>query len=211
MSAKRSASHTSRKKNAVQSFKSAAEAIGKIEKDCSMFAITRGQWSMLDAVMHCLKEVGPSKITLWTWTVASYEVDALNALIDSGGITGGTLIIDYGGRKRTGEIIANWKSKFGADSVRYVVNHAKIATIESESGMKLLLRGSMNLNFNPRFEQFDMSEGGPEFDLVREIESELPILEDDCSGPQAYEASKVANAFGKEQLAMFAGTKVWAK
>ena len=34
----------------------------------------------------------------------------------------------------------------------------------------------MNLNFNPRFEQFDLTEGGEDFDLVERLESELPVL-----------------------------------
>jgi hypothetical protein len=93
--------------------------------------------------------------------------------------------------------------------VRYVINHAKIATVESETGLRFLLRGSMNLNFNPRFEQFDITEGGPEFDLVREIEDELPDLEDDCSGAEVYAGSQIDNAFKAEQLSLFGTMKTW--
>ncbi|MFN9294207.1 MAG: hypothetical protein ACK6EB_39500, partial [Planctomyces sp.] len=89
------------------------------------------------------------------------------------------------------------------------INHAKIATVESESGLKFLLRGSMNLNYNPRFEQFDITEGGPEFDLVREIEDELPDLEDDCSGAEVYAGSQIDNAFKPEQLSLFGTMKTW--
>jgi hypothetical protein len=46
------------------------------------------------------------------------------------------------------------------------MNHRKIATVEAASGLKFLRRGSINFDFNPRFEQFDITEGGPEFDLV---------------------------------------------
>ena len=91
-----------------------------------------------------------------------------------------------------------------------MVNHAKIAMIEAD-GLRLLLRGSMNLNFNPRFEQFDLSEGGPAFDLVRSIEDELPILKDDASGAEVYAASRVSGAFEPETLALFGGLKRWAK
>jgi len=42
----------------------------------------------------------------------------------------------------------------------------KIALVESASGYRCLLRGSMNLNFNPRFEAIRPNEGGPDFDLV---------------------------------------------
>lgn len=199
-----------RRARSAESFKTAAECIGEITPGIAIFAITRGQFSMIDAVLACLDQAGPSEISLWTWTVAEYEIECLQRLMNDGRVTKATLIIDYGARNKNAPLIVQWKSIFGNDSVRYVVNHAKIATIRSEK-FKLLLRGSMNLNFNPRFEQFDLTEGGEDYDLVREIESELPILSDNAPGKEAYKASKVSQAFEPEQLAMFSGAKVWAK
>lgn len=206
----RNASPAARRKVARQSFRTAAECIGTLESGASLFAVTRGQWSMIDAVLACLEQTGPAAVSLWTWTVAEYEVECLEAMQHSGKITSGRLVIDYGARNKNAGIIANWKRSYGRDSVRYVINHAKIATIQNEQ-WKLLLRGSMNLNMNPRFEQFDLTEGGPDFDLVREIEDELPILADDCAGEDVYKASRVGEAFAPEQLALFKGIKVWAK
>jgi hypothetical protein len=205
----RASSPAARRKVARESFKSAAETIGTIERGMSLFAITRGQWSMIDAVLHVLDQVGTAAVSLWTWTVAEYEVQVLTRLRIDQRISAGRLVIDHGARNKNAEIIADWKKQFGPESVRYVVNHAKIATVESVSGLKFLLRGSMNLNFNPRFEQFDITEGGPEFDLVKEIENELPTLNDDCSGKEVYEASKLDNAFSAEQLQLFENPKPW--
>jgi hypothetical protein len=141
--------------------------------------------------------------------VAEYEVQVLTRLRVDERITDGRLVIDHGARNKNAAIIAEWKNTFGAGSVRYVINHAKIATVESESGLRFLLRGSMNLNYNPRFEQFDITEGGPEFDLVREIEDELPDLEDDCGGAEVYAGSQIDNAFRPEQLSLFGTMKTW--
>ena len=203
-------SPAARRKTAKQSFRTAAECIGTLKPGASLFAITRGQFSMIDAVLACLDQTGPAAVSLWTWTVAEYEVECLEALQNSGRITSCRLVIDYGARNKNAAIIANWKRSYGADSVRYVVNHAKIATIQTDR-FRLLLRGSMNLNMNPRFEQFDLTEGGPDFDLVKEVEDELPILPDNCTGEAVYKASKVADAFNTEQLSLFTGVKVWAK
>ena len=200
-----------RKAVAVESFGNAASAIGDCVAGKRLFAITRGQWSMIDAILHVLDQVGTAKISLWTWTVAEYEVQTLSRLRQDRRLTGGLLVIDAGARVKNAALIAEWKSTYGAESVKYVTNHAKIARIESASGLKFLLRGSMNLNFNPRFEQFDISEGGEEFDLVEQIENELPILDDKCSGKQVWEASRVSDCFKKEQLDFFSGLKVWAK
>ena len=207
----RASAPAARRKRAVESFGNAAEAIGEITRGMSMFAVTRGQWSMIDAILVILDQVGESRVSLWTWAVAEYEVEVLTRLRMDGRITDGRLVIDYGARNRNREIIRDWQKTFGPESVRYVVNHAKIATIESASGFRLLARGSMNLNFNPRFEQFDLTEGGEDFELVRRIEDELPVLRISCSGAEAAAASRVGDAFDEQTLSLFPNMKVWAK
>lgn len=203
-------SPAARRSVAVESFMTAGQAIGPLSPGVSVFAITRGQFSMIDAVEYCLDQAGPAEVSLWTWTVADYEIQSLKRLQNGGKITSGLLVVDGGARTKNKEIINSWQGNFGPDSVRYCRNHAKIATIKN-SKYKLLLRGSMNLNFNPRFEQFDLTEGGPDFDLVKQVESELPLLPNTCTGAQVYAASRVSEAFSSEQLDMFSGCKMWAK
>lgn len=207
----RVAAVASRRARAVESFRTASECIGVIERGCSLFALTRGQFSMIDALMACLDQVGPSWISIWTWTVAEYEVQCVDRLLADGRVLGAVLIIDYGARNRNRVLLRQWRSVHGQESVRYVVNHAKIATIESQSGFRLLLRGSFNLNFNPRFEQFDLTEGGEDFDLVRGVETDLPVLSDAASGAEIYEASGLTQAFTFDDLKAFDGVKPWAK
>jgi hypothetical protein len=200
-----------RRARAAESFKTAAECIGPIDAGVSVFAITRGQFSMIDAVLHVLDCLGPSVVSLWTWTVAEYEIQCLERLRNDARVTRATLIIDHGARNKNKHLIADWKRTHGADSVRYVINHAKIATVEG-GGRRVLLRGSMNLNFNPRFEQLDVTEGGPDFDLVRRIEAELPILADDASGAQVYEGSKVSDRWNlADRVGAFGKVKPWKK
>jgi hypothetical protein len=206
----RKSSVAGRRTRAVESFKTAADCIGKVEPGMSLFAVTRGQFSMIDAVLHVLHELGPSTLTLWTWAIAEYEIERFNALRDCGHVTDATLMIDGSARERNAMPIASWRGRFGQNSVRLVSNHAKIATVDNGQ-LKVLLRGSMNLNFNPRFEQLDVTEGGPDFDLVREIESELPFLPMDVAYNEITKASKTDIAFDAKTLDMFAGLKVWAK
>lgn len=206
----RASAIATRRARAVESFMNAREAIGDIEKNMSLFIITRGQWSMIDAILHVLDCVGPAKISVWTWVVAKYEIETLNRLRIDDRVLGGRLIIDHGARYKNMELIRDWKDFYGRDSVRYVKNHSKIARIDSLSGFRVLIRGSMNLNYNARFEQVDITEGGPDFDLVEEIESDLPILPDNCSGGDAFAASKLHRAFDCEQLKLFGGEfKTW--
>jgi hypothetical protein len=199
-----------RREHAAESFKTASECIGTLVKGSGIFALTRGQFSMIDAILACLDQTGPAHVSVWTWTVAEYEVAALSRLMRDERLLSGRMVIDGGARNKNAGIISDWKQSFGQDSVRYVVNHAKIALIENNN-WKLLLRGSMNLNFNPRFEQFDLTEGGADFELVREIKNELPILMDSASTGETYSATKLEQAFDAKTLDLFGGTKVWAK
>ena len=207
---RRASAPSTRRARAAESFKTAAECLGPIEPGVSIFAVTRGQFSMLDAVLHVLAELGPSRVSIWTWTIADYEIQVFSDFMRDGRITDGRLVIDHDARNKNRALIAEWQASFGSESVRYVLNHAKIATVEG-GGRRVLLRGSMNLNFNPRFEQLDVTEGGPDFDLVRQVENELPVLADDCPGAAAYKATRVGDAFEKETLALFSHLKVWAK
>jgi hypothetical protein len=176
----------------------------------SLFAVTRGQWSMIDAVKAVLDQVGTADLSVWTWTIAGYEVECFERLRTDGRIRNGRLVIDHGARGKNAPLLRDWQRTFGAESVRYVVNHAKIATVQTDK-YRLLLRGSMNLNFNPRFEQFDLTEGGADFDLVKRIEDELPYFTDDAPSGEIYKACKVQAAFEAQKLAMFTGVKTWAK
>lgn len=206
----RASSVAGRRLRAVESFRSAADCIGPVEPGMSVFAVTRGQFSMIDAISHVLDELGPSRISLWTWTIAEYEVVVFTEMMRDARLEDALLVIDGGARNKNHALIAQWKASFGPESVRYVTNHAKIATVEG-GGLRVLLRGSMNLNFNPRFEQLDVTEGGPDFDLVRSIEAELPVLEDDASNGDVYAASRVSAAFEPEKLEVFSKVKRWTK
>jgi hypothetical protein len=213
-----SANLSRRRAVAVESFKTASECIGPITPGMAIFAITRGQFSMIDAALHVLEQVGPARLSLWTWTIAEYEIMAFDQLRKDGRITTARLIIDPGGKKKNASLIEEWRRQFGRKTVAFVKNHAKIVSVESASGLRVLVRGSMNLNFNPRFEQLDVTEGGPDFDLVRKIEEELAEL---CDLPEtatvaqehaeARRVSRLADAYDSQTLDLFEGVKVWAK
>lgn len=199
-----------RRTNVVESFRSAADTIGPIQPGMSLFAVTRGQFSMLDMILHCIDQIGMADISIWTWTIADYEVEAMNGLIARQQIRGARLVIDASADRRNSAMIDHWRSRFGPDSVKICKNHAKIARVHNAQ-YRLLLRGSMNLNFNPRFEQLDITEGGADFDLVTRIEDELPLLPRKYSNRDAESATGVNRAFEQSTLQMFSGIKTWAK
>jgi len=201
---------STRSVRAEECFGNAAQAIGEIAPGLRLFLLTRGQFSMLDMVQHVLAQLGPSHVSVWTWAIADYEVEAMAALMASSAIIGARLIVDRSAEQRSSKTIQDWRDRFGVEAVRVCKNHAKIARIWNED-RRVLLRGSMNLNFNPRFEQADITEGGADFDLVTQIEDELPVLPSHCSNADATNASGLSRAYERSTLDMFGGLKVWAK
>lgn len=199
-----------RHRSVVESFGSASGAIGRIESGMSLFAITRGQFSMLDCVLHCLAEIGEASVSVWTWAIADHDVEAMCGLMARSEIRGGRLILDASADKRSPEMVNKWRDRFGDGSVKVCKNHAKIARIWNDD-FRLLLRGSMNFNYNPRFEQLDISEGGPEFSLVESIEAELPVLPRHYDNHQVESASKLNRAYEYSSLHAFDGLKTWSK
>lgn len=218
---KPTAARSKRATRAVEAKRTASECIGPIERDMSLFAVTRGQFSMIDCIQHSLSEMGPSKLTIWTWAIADYEIETFEWLLRAGSITQALLVIDQAGEKRIGQtaehdkvggLMGRWLDRFGERSMKVCLNHAKIATLDNGT-LKVLIRGSMNLNMNPRFEQLDITEGGPAFDLIREIENSLPFLSRGYNRTQLEEATGIRSLFTDEQLRPFQTQKlkVWAK
>lgn len=203
-----------RNTRAIDGYKAAVTDLYPIEHGMHVFAVTRGQWSMVDAVLASLDAVAssesPAHLSIWTWCIASYEVDCIRRLMLDRRISLARLLIDRAGSSRDPDLMQAWRDVFGPESIRVVVNHAKIATIETAE-YRLLLRGSMNLNYNPRYEQFDMTEGGPDFDLVRSIEDSLPILHERSARDEVTKVTGLSDAHTQETLNLFAPRKVWAK
>jgi hypothetical protein len=131
------------------------------------------------------------------------------ALMASTAIIGARLIVDRSAEQRSAPTIDAWRQRFGATAVRVCRNHSKMARVWTPE-RRVLIRGSMNLNYNARFEQADISEGDGAFDLVQRIEDELPVLRPLCSNAEAESASRLSLAFEASELAMFTGVKPWS-
>jgi hypothetical protein len=63
---------------------------------------------LIDAIFHVLHEAGPAAISVWTWTIADYEVEAMAGLMACQGITAGRPVID-GSADRRKSLLSNTK------------------------------------------------------------------------------------------------------
>lgn len=203
----------SRRARAVESFGNCQDALGAVGPGYSIFAITRGQWSLIDAILHLFaSHPGPVRLSLWTWTLVDYELEVLTKLAAQERIESALLVIDLSARNVNSGVLSEWRARFGSESVKFLRSHAKLCTLEfTDSGLRYLLRTSANLNHNPRFEQFDATEGGADFDLVREIEADVRQLPTDANTHASLVASKLSDRFSRDDVPLFGPVKTWRK
>ncbi|WP_165250180.1 hypothetical protein [Paludisphaera soli] len=193
-----------------ESFRSAAETIGPITKGMHVFSLTRGQFSLLDCILHTLEQIGPAHLSVWAFAVSDYDVGAIRGLMAQSELLSGRLMVDSAIEKRSYVAVEQWRERFGDDGVRVCRNHAKMSRVWNDD-FRVLIRGSFNLNYNPRFEQFDLTEGGPEFDLVGAVEDSMPALSRAYTHAEVEAVSQTSQSYEFRTLEMFQGVKAFGE
>lgn len=135
----------------------AESAIGMLEPGFRMFGMTRGQFSLIDLVRAILRQTGPAHLCISTWTAGIRDVDNVEFLVSRGDILGLQLIVDRSFTSRQPEYARKVVQVFGDQAIRCTRTHAKFAIIRNDE-WAITVRSSMNLNRNPRFEQFDIDD-----------------------------------------------------
>lgn len=151
--------HLRPKRNARQRFSkvaSARDTIAGFGRDMDVIGLTFGQFSLLDLIDAALEITGPADVTISTWSAGFYDVDAAESFRDSGRVTSVRFIMDSSA-KRGQAGVGDVADIFGADSVRATRSHAKFALIRN-ADWNVVITSSMNLNLNPRLEQFEMTD-----------------------------------------------------
>lgn len=146
----------------------AARCIGPISKGCEVFGLTKGDFSMIDILRHCAREIGPCRVDIGTWTAAHSDIKKAFDMLNDKNITAMRWLVDRSFPARQGKYYAGLLEKFGRDSVRLARFHAKFILIENDD-FSLAIRTSMNLNENKRIEFYEISEGTLISGYLREI------------------------------------------
>ena len=159
---------------------SAHQAIGKLEPGCEIFGFTKGQFSLMDVVTAILSQTGPASVDISTWTAAHADIRHCYQFINTGKITDTRWVVDQSFPCRQPEYFDGLIKRFGVDSIRVTRTHAKFCLIRNDR-WNIVLRSSMNLNKNPRFENFEISDD-PDFAdyfqmVVDEIFSSVDVAE----------------------------------
>lgn len=137
--------------------KTATEAIGTLFPGCAIFGITKGQFSLIELIAAVLAQTGPADLFISTWTAAGSDLTDANALLESGLIRRLRFLVDHTFQRRKPAFAAKIRELFGPESVRVTRNHAKFILVENDQ-WNIVVKTSMNLNFNPRLEDFDIQD-----------------------------------------------------
>lgn len=135
----------------------AAEALGPIERGCEIYALSTGQFSLIDVVQHVLQATGPARVVVSTWTAAGADVDIAFRLLTDGAIESLRFIVDFSFPSRQPAYCAAIREAFGDAAIRVTKNHAKFVLIRNKT-WNVVIRTSMNLNENRRLENLEVSD-----------------------------------------------------
>ena len=136
---------------------SAAQAIGELSPGCEIFGFTKGQFSFIDLLEHVLNQTGPVRASVSTWTASNASIDRAFELFNSGKLETCRFLLDAGFKARQPEFCDLLIRKFGIQSIRTTRNHAKFFVFRNDR-WNIVVRTSMNLNSNPRLENFEISD-----------------------------------------------------
>ena len=154
----------------------ARDTIAGFGHDMDVVCLTFGQFSLLDVIDAALEITGPADVVICTWSAGFYDVDAALRFRDSGRLRSIRFVMDSSA-KRNQASVGDVAEIFGADSVRATRTHAKFAIVRNEA-WAVVVTTSMNLNLNPRCEQFEMTDDAERADMfssfVDALWDELP-------------------------------------
>jgi len=150
----------------------AREAIGPLYPGCEIYGFTKGQFCLVHILEHCLEQTGAAEVDISTWSAASGDIQAAYRLMRMNAIRRLRFVVDFSFQSRKPQFCEELVETFGADCLRVTKIHAKFMTIAAE-GWSLVIRTSMNLNYNPRFENFEISDDPKLLDFMRTIVDEI--------------------------------------
>ena len=136
---------------------SARDSIGTLAAGARITGVTKGQFSLLDLIRAISDQVGPAALTVSTWSTGIRDTENLGALINRGAFTSVSLCLDRSFAGRQPQYVREVIHVWGQENIRMTRNHAKFFMLRNEV-WNICVRSSMNLNRNPRLEQYDLDD-----------------------------------------------------
>lgn len=140
----------------LRKIKTAREVMEGFDHTTEIYGFTKGQFSALDLIGATLEIIGPASLSLSTWAVAPHQLQTVADLYATGKITATRWLIDFSLARREPAITGALRATFGPQNIRVAQTHAKIYRLRNAQ-WAVMLRTSMNLTGNPRYEDFTIA------------------------------------------------------
>ena len=174
----------------------AETALEGLDHGVEILGFTKGQFSLIDLVIACLRRTGPAHVTVATWTAAKAEVETAYRLLRESRVLSCQWLVDYSFPVRQPQYCERLRERFGDDCIRLGRTHAKFVLLKNDD-WNIAIRTSMNLNTNPRFEQFELSDDPAMCGFLQEV------VDDVFSTQEAGKGFEQRHGQIMDQLAMF--------
>jgi len=133
---------------------SAQEALAGWDKTIELHGLTKAQFSLIDLLRTLLIDhLGPAEMFISIWTAANTDITTVLEFVDAKMVTGARWLVDLTFQRRSPGLAKRIRDAFGPDAIRVGKNHAKFTILRNDD-YQVIVNTSMNLNFNPRFENF---------------------------------------------------------
>jgi len=171
---------------------------------------------MLDLIRAVLAQTGPADLVLSTWTMGIRDLENARWLIDNGDLRSFRLLTDRSFVTRQASYCQRLVALFGTDCIRASNTHAKFATVRNEA-WNVCIRGSMNLNRNARWENFDLDVDESLCNFFDELVAELEALSPPGPNPggsiveDVFSRALETATCGDVQLAEMTPRERWAR
>lgn len=136
---------------------SAAESVGPILRGIEIYGISKGQFSLIELIEHCLAATGPADLTISTWSAANADLAHTQGFLMDGRVRSCRWLVDFSFPSRQPAYCRQLRERFGDANIVCTANHAKFVLIRNAE-WNLTIRTSMNLNLNRRLESFEVSD-----------------------------------------------------
>jgi hypothetical protein len=149
----------------------AAEFVGELVPNVHRFGLSKGQFSLIDLIDVITQQTGPVELSLSTWTAARADLARLEGLLATR-FTSVRFLLDFSFQRRQPALIAQIRKLFGDGSIVVTRNHAKFLLVKRDN-WRIVVRTSMNLNFNPRLEDVEIKDDPALYDFLDAILCDL--------------------------------------
>ena len=135
----------------------AAHCIGKLARNVRLCGLTWGQFSLLDLMKAVLEQIGPADCLISAWTVGIRDGQIAGWWLRTKLLRSLKIWVDPQFPDNEPAYCERLVQVFGGQTFTLSNTHAKFVVLTNEK-WNIVIRSSMNLNRNPRLEQFDLDD-----------------------------------------------------